>query len=274
MFVPGPVIPKESPTTSGGNHLAPDIIEVHPSSSDTTTTTTTTATTTAAAAIPPPIITLPGGPQQITVRRFRFTDAPHLARHLNSHMHWLNVRDRFPYPYTEQSALDFIHFSLDEAQSWEPCGPGVGTGADTFWAGPKVPSNYVITLDDVVVGGIGLEFGTDIERRSAELGYWVAEEFMGRGIATKAATAFVQWAFATFDRIVRLRALVFAWNLASMRVLEKVGFVQEGTKKCAAWKAGRLVDLVEFAKVREGCVGESALPEEEERLILGPRTRP
>lgn len=160
--------------------------------------------------------------------------------------------------------MDFIHFSLNKEQSWVPCGPSVGTGAGTFWVGPRIPSNYVIAIDDVAAGGIGLEFGTDIERRSAELGYWVAEEFRGRGIATRVVTAFVQWAFATFGRIVRLHALVFAWNPASMRVLEKVGFVHESTKKCAVWKAGRLVDLVEYAKVREGCVGESVLPEEEE----------
>ena len=89
---------------------------------------------------------------------------------------------------------------------------------------------------------------------------------MGKGIATKVVAAFVQWAFDTFGKIVRLHAVVFAWNRASMRVLEKVGFVHEATNKCAAWKAGRLVDLMVFAKVREGCVGESVLPE----LVLGP----
>ena len=157
--------------------------------------------------------------------------------------------------------MDFIYLSLDEARSWEPCGPGVGTGTDTDWVGPRIPVNYAIALDDVVAGGIGIEVGTGIGRRSARLYYWVAEEFAGRGIATKVIAAFVPWVFATFDKIVKIQAGVFGWNKASMRVLEKLAFDHEATRKCAIWKAGKLVDLEEFVKIKEGYVGESVLPE-------------
>ena len=77
------------------------------------------------------------------------------------------------------------------------------------------------------VGGIGIELGADVFRRSAEIGYWLGEPFWGRGIATEALRAVTDYAFETFD-ICRLEAGVFDWNPASARVLEKAGYTLEG----------------------------------------------
>ena len=69
--------------------------------------------------------------------------------------------------------------------------------------------------------------GTDVERVSAEIGYWLGEPFWGRGIATEALVALTDHAIATHG-LTRVFAVPFAWNTASCRVLEKAGYVLEG----------------------------------------------
>ena len=100
------------------------------------------------------------------------------------------------------------------------------------------------------VGGIGFTPQHDVERRSAEIGYWLAEEFWGRGIATEALIAVTEYAFANFD-LCRLYAHVFDWNGASARVLEKAGYEFEGRLKKSVTKNGQIIDQLMYAKIRE-----------------------
>ena len=81
------------------------------------------------------------------------------------------------------------------------------------------------------------------------MGYWLSEEFWGRGIATRAVTAMSDWAFAQYN-LTRVFAMAFAHNAASIRVLEKAGFVREGILRRSAIKNGVILDQVLFAKVR------------------------
>src|SRR5207245_1449014 len=87
-------------------------------------------------------------------------------------------------------------------------------------------TNFAIEYDGEAVGGIGLRLGQDIERVTAEIGYWLGESVWGRGIATAALVGLTQYAFPTFN-LTRVFALPFADNLASRRVLEKAGFALE-----------------------------------------------
>lgn len=66
------------------------------------------------------------------------------------------------------------------------------------------------------------------EFRSASLGYVLAESAWGHGYATEAARALLIWAFSTLD-LNRVQAEADTRNAASARVLEKLGFVREGT---------------------------------------------
>ena len=162
-----------------------------------------------------------------TLRAGRRGDEPSLVRYANNRNVWRNLRDRFPHPYTAA-----------DAEAW------IGT------AGEESPlANFAIVVSGEAVGGIGLTLGTDIFCRSAEIGYWLGEPFWGRGIATEAARAVTEYGFEYFD-VCRLEAGVFEWNPASMRVLEKVGYVREGRARLGVTKDGRTGDRLLYALVR------------------------
>ena len=160
------------------------------------------------------------------VRSYRVDDAPSLAKHAHNPNIARNMRDTFPYPYTLSDAHDWI--SLVMQQSPE--------------------ANFAIASADEVIGGIGLIFRDDIHRRSAEIGYWLGEPFWGQGIATAALRAVTDYAFANHD-LARLEAYVFEWNPASMRVLEKVGYIREGKLRRSITKDAQTIDGFLFARV-------------------------
>jgi RimJ/RimL family protein N-acetyltransferase len=162
-----------------------------------------------------------------TVRSFRPSDARSLARHANSRRIWRNLRDRFPYPYTEQSAVHWIHIAT---QTRPEC-------------------HFAITVHGEAIGGIGLEVGSDVHRRTAELGYWVGEAWWGRGIASEAVAAMTDYGFRHFD-VQRIHAPVYAWNPASARVLEKAGYTLEGRLRQHVYKDGEFTDELLYAKLR------------------------
>lgn len=136
----------------------------------------------------------------------------------------MHLRDRFPYPYESEHARAFL--------GWIARQP-----SPTVWA---------IAVDGEAAGGIGIELHTDVERVSAEIGYWLGESVWGRGIATEALKAVTAEAFKRFD-ITRLYALPFADHAASVRVLEKAGYVREGHLRRSAIKNGRIRDQLLFA---------------------------
>ena len=85
---------------------------------------------------------------------------------------------------------------------------------------------------------MGLIFQKDIYWKSAEIGYWIGQPFWGQGIAAKAVWLLVDHAFDELA-MVRLYAGVFEYNIGSMRVLEKNGFLKEGISKKAVFKNGK-----------------------------------
>jgi len=108
---------------------------------------------------------------------------------------------------------------------------------------------WAIDVGGEAIGGIGIEMNTDVERVSAEIGYWIGESFWGRGIATAALVAVTAEAFKRFE-ITRLYALPFADHAASVRVLEKAGYVREGHLRQSAIKDGKIRDQLLFAAYR------------------------
>jgi RimJ/RimL family protein N-acetyltransferase len=110
-------------------------------------------------------------------------------------------------------------------------------------------TSYAIVVDGEAVGGIGIVLQPDVFRRSAEIGYWLGEQYWGRGIVTEALRALTEYAFANFD-LCRIYAGVFESNPASMRVLEKAGYAFEGRMKKAVTKDGKTMDDFIYAITR------------------------
>lgn len=111
------------------------------------------------------------------------------------------------------------------------------------------PTHWAIEVNRIAVGGVGADLGEGIYAKSGNFGYWLGEQYWGRGIMTAAVRVASEYAMSHFG-LVRLAATVFAWNPASMRVLEKVGFKQEGILRRSVFKDGQLIDQVLYALVR------------------------
>lgn len=165
---------------------------------------------------------------QCTIRSWQWGDEFSLVRYANNRKVWRNLRDRFPHPYT-----------LSDAERW------------LSWAQETVPeTNFAIAVDGAAMGGIGFSLQEDVYHRSAEIGYWLGEEFWGRGIATEAVRAVTAYAFDKYD-LCRMYAGVLEWNPASMRVLEKAGYVCEGRLRRSITKDAETIDQVLYAIVRD-----------------------
>lgn len=163
-----------------------------------------------------------------TVRPWRMEDADAVVRHANNLNVARQLRDRFPHPYTRANANAFLKAAV--------------THADT--------SNLAIEVNGEAAGAIGYVRGMDVERYSAEIGYWLGEAYWNRGIATAVVRGFTDYAFEAFD-LCRIYANVFAWNPASGRVLEKAGYQLEGRLRKSAVKDGQVLDGLLYATVRE-----------------------
>ena len=128
-------------------------------------------------------------------------DAGPLVKIANNINIWKNVRDSFPHPYTKMDAEEWI----------------------SSQQGKTSLENSAIRVDGSLCGGMRIMIQEDIHRCTAEIGYFIGEEYWNRGIATKAILLMTEYAFSNFD-IVRIYAGVFDKNKSSMRVLEKSGF--------------------------------------------------
>ncbi len=158
------------------------------------------------------------------LRPLRAEDAAAIATHANNRKIWLNVRDMFPHPYAVADAKRFI----------------------SMVAGQQRPTVLAIDVNGEAAGTIGLRLQEDVERVSAELGYWLAEPFWGRGITTAAVRGMVRYAFPTFG-LTRIFALPYAHNTASARVLEKAGFHLEARLRRSVVKDGAVLDQLQYA---------------------------
>jgi RimJ/RimL family protein N-acetyltransferase len=161
---------------------------------------------------------------QCEVRSWHHDDLESLVQYADNRKIWLNLRDRFPHPYTRQAGREFLRAALTQ----------------------RPETLFAIDVGGQAVGGIGFVMMTDVERVSAEIGYWLAEPFWRRGIATEAVVAVTQYAIETHG-FTRVFAVPFASNQASARVLEKAGYVLEGRLCRSAIKDGRIVDQLQYA---------------------------
>ena len=163
------------------------------------------------------------------IRRWELSDARDLATALSNKKTQDNLRDGLPYPYTEQDGKEFISAMLAANEN------------DTF--------AFAITVNGKVIGSIGAFRQGNIHRQTAELGYYIAEEYWGKGIMTEAVKQLCDYVFSNTD-IIRIYAEPFAYNIGSCRVLEKAGFQYEGTLRSNALKNGNVFDMKMYSKLK------------------------
>lgn len=163
-----------------------------------------------------------------TVRTWRESDAESVAQYANNRKIWLNLRDGFPFPYTKRDAVDFIQRCRKM----------------------KNETMFAIEIDQQAVGSIGFTIKTDIERISAEIGYWLGEPFWNRGNMTAVLKAVTEYAIDRFE-LLRVFALPFTTNFPSIRALEKAGYIREGELIHSAIKNSEIKNQYMYAFIAD-----------------------
>ena len=163
------------------------------------------------------------------IREWKLSDAESLASAINNPKILNNLRDGLPYPYTEKDGKEFISAMLSADKN------------STF--------AFAIEIDGQAVGSIGVFRQNNIHFRTAELGYYLAEEYWGKGIMTEAVKQACKYVFDNSD-IIRIYAEPFAHNTPSCRVLEKAGFRFEGLLRSNAVKNGKVFDMKMYSLIK------------------------
>lgn len=166
----------------------------------------------------------PGAPL-FHLRAFTQEDLPLLVRHANDPTVAAHLTDAFPHPYTEADGRRFLYEAMAPGSALRRC----------------------IDIGGECCGAIGLHPKADLWRRNLELGYWLAREYRGRGIATEAVREMVEIGFREFPEVLRIQAVPFGSNRASRRVLEKAGFKLEAELKGTLVKNGVMQDEFIYA---------------------------
>lgn len=166
------------------------------------------------------------------LRKWTLQDAERLAELLNNKNILNNLRDGLPYPYTVKDAEEYIEAMLS--------------------SNPEKTFAFAITIDDKVIGSMGVFRCDNIHSRTAEMGYYIGEPYWGKGIGTSAVKQMCEYIFEHTD-IIRIFAEPFSYNTASCRILEKAGFQLEGILRQNAVKNGKVLDMKLYARIRELC---------------------
>lgn len=165
----------------------------------------------------------------IILKPWSKSDAIQLAKIANNKKIADNVRDVLPFPYSLKDARKWLNIILPENNP---------------------PKFFAIVIDKQLVGSIGIISKTDIYRKNLEIGFFLSENFWGKGIITRAIKAATSYAFREFD-IVRIYAETFSDNIGSQRALEKAGFRLEATLKRSIIKNGIIKDSCIYSVLKE-----------------------
>ncbi len=166
--------------------------------------------------------------EDIVLRPYTLEDAEALTSIANNRKISINLRDAFPYPYSNEDAKNFITMCLEK----------------------EVQTVFAIIYKGQLAGSISLHPLEDVYRRTAEIGYFIGEAFWGKGIATKSVEMLTKFGFESLH-LARIFAGIFESNKASMRVLEKNGFVLECIKRKAVLKDNKILDEYLYAKLND-----------------------
>jgi RimJ/RimL family protein N-acetyltransferase len=158
------------------------------------------------------------------LRPWTIADLESLVRYANNFNIARNLMDVFPHPYTIENGKAFI----ERATKNTP------------------PHILAIEVNKEAAGAIGLHPQHDVYRKNAELGYWLAEPYWGKGIISHAIKQMVNYGFQNWD-FKRIYARPYGYNIGSQRALEKAGFVLEAKLEKTIFKIGEYDDEMIYA---------------------------
>ena len=162
--------------------------------------------------------------QRLVLRPFEIADAPRIQQLAAAREVALNTI-LIPHPYPDGAAEEWINKQ-----------------------GEKNPDDINFAIDNgELIGAIGLRCKREYER--AEIGYWIGVPFWGRGYATEAVGAIIQFGFEEL-KLNRIYAGYFSRNDASRRVMEKNGMKYEGSLRQHVKKWDEFVDIVYYGILR------------------------
>jgi len=173
--------------------------------------------------------------ERLILREWRDTDKKHLIENINN----IDIAKYLlvvPYPYTKKDANQWIiHCKKINKEK------------------KKNAYNFAINLnvENKVIGGIGLT-KIDEFQGTAELGYWLGTNYHRRGIMTEAVSAVLSFGFFKLN-LRRINVCAFSDNVASIGVIKKAGFTEEGTirKGVRAKSTGDIHDEIRFGMLKE-----------------------
>jgi ribosomal-protein-alanine N-acetyltransferase len=165
---------------------------------------------------------------QFKLRPWTIDDIESLVKFANNFNITKNLMDVFPHPYSEENGMAFIEMTNQNSP----------------------PNILAIEINGEAAGAIGVHPQQDIYRKNAEMGYWLAEPYWGKGIITKAILQMVDYGFENCD-IDRIYARPFGHNIASQKALEKAGFVLEARLEKTIFKNGEYLDELIYARRRQ-----------------------
>lgn len=151
-----------------------------------------------------------------------------IAKYANNPKIANNLRNTFPSPYAENDAINYINHALDENNHF----------------------SKAIVVNNEAIGSIAINIQDDVYIKSAELGYWIGEDFWNKGIISKAITEFSKEVFNNFD-IIRIFAEPFSYNLYSTKALENANYKLEGIKRKSIFKNGNYYDSYLYSLIKE-----------------------
>ena len=160
----------------------------------------------------------------ITLRPWHIDDLDTLVALANNKNIAQYMADVFPHPYSAEKGKAFIEFANSNPTS----------------------TIFAIVNNDKPIGSIGLHLQADILRKNAEIGYWLGEEYWGKGIIAEEIKKIVIYGFANLD-IVRIFARIYGTNIASQKVIEKANFILEGKFEKTIFKNNIFLDELIYA---------------------------
>jgi [ribosomal protein S5]-alanine N-acetyltransferase len=163
------------------------------------------------------------------LRSFQDSDLEDLVSAANNKKIARYLTNMFPHPYTKQDGLDWLEICKSE----------------------KGEIRFAIATDSKLIGGFGFLPRSDIHAQTMGMGYWLSEDYWGKGVMTQVVGSMSDYVFETYPDIVRLEAMVYEGNEGSKRVLEKNGFVCEACLKKNVTKYDKVYDAFIYARIKE-----------------------